>query len=191
MIENQYDSQHFLVRSINILLETINELPISTLEDLDNILEAQIAESVIIEAKMAVLSTGWDINTDTNYEFVPDENNNIVVPPHVLDIRSGADIIIRDWMLYDKANHTRIFDAPVTCDVKWNLNFDSLPHALRYYITIKAARMFQARMVSDRNMHQFTQEDEQMALMSAKVSNGFTGDYNMLDSGHATNFEVL
>lgn len=42
-IENQYDSQHFLVKSINILLETIGELPISTLDDVANILEAQIA----------------------------------------------------------------------------------------------------------------------------------------------------
>lgn len=37
---------------------------------------------------MTVLGYGWDVNTDTNYEFIPDSTGAIVVPPHALDIRS-------------------------------------------------------------------------------------------------------
>lgn len=189
-IENQYDSQHFLVKSINILLETIGELPISTLDDVANILEAQVAESVIIESKMTVLGYGWDVNTDTNYEFIPDLTGAIVVPPHALDIRSGENIVLRDWKLYDKSRHSRVFDAPVSCTVIWNLDFDTLPHPLRYYITTKAARIFQARVISDNSIYGFTQEDEQNALIAAKKSDGFTGQYNMLTGDYANNFSV-
>ena len=191
-IEEQYDSQHFLVDSINILLETIGELPISTLEDIDSVLEADLASEAIIEAKRFILSDGWDINTDDDYEFVPDTEGYINIPPHVLDINVlGQNIVIRDWKLYDKDNQTRVFEEPVACQVVWNLDFETLPHPMRYYITVMAARRFQARFISDTNMYRFTQEDEKMAMIQAKKSDGFTKEYNMLNSGYATGFKVL
>lgn len=191
-IDAEYDSQHFLVESINILLETIGELPIETLEDIDSILEAQQAEKALIEAKKFVLSKGWDVNTDTDFEFQPDTEGYINIPPHVLDINvSGSNIIMRDWKLYDKDNKTRIFDEPVACEVVWNLEFDTLPHPLRYYITVMASRRFQARYISDENLYKFTREDESMALIQAKKSNGFTAEYNIFNGIHASNFNIL
>lgn len=192
-IEEQYDSQHFLVDSINILLETIGEEPISTLDDVDNVLEAQLAMKAIIEAKRNILSKGWDINTDSGYSFNPDNEGYINIPPHVLDLNVvGSNIIIRDWKLYDKDNKTRVFTEPVSCEVIWNLDFDTLTHPLRYYITIVAARRFQARLISDQSLYAFTKEDENDALISAKQSNGFTGEFNLLDSNYGTNnFNVL
>ncbi len=190
-IEEQYDSLHFLADSINILLQTIGELPITSLEDVDNILEAQIAQKVIFEAKQTILSEGWEVNTDVNYPFLPDTNGFIPVPPHCLEIKSGKNIILRDWQLYNKTTHSRIFDAPVSCSVTWNLGFETLPHALRYYITIYAARIFQARMISDKAMYNFTKEDESTALVRAKNSNGYLGEFNMLDSDHANTFNIL
>lgn len=191
-IEQQYDSQHFLVESINILLETIGEYPIETLADINSVLEAKLAESSIIESKKFILSKGWDVNTDSNYSFQPDENGYINIPPHVLDINvEGQNIIMRDWKLYDKDNKTRKFDSPVSCSVVWNLDFNTLPHPLRYYITVSAARKFQARYISDENIYRFTQEDEQLALIQAKKSNGFTAEYNIFNTGHASDFNIL
>ena len=190
-LDIEFNSQHFIAASVNILLQTIGELPIETLEDIDNVLEAKIAQDVILEAKMLILAKGWDVNTDTNYVFSPDTDGYINVPVNVLDIRSGTDIVMREWKLYDKSTRSRKFDAPVECDVKWNLDFNTLPHSLRYYITIYAARVFQARQISDTNMYRFTQEDEQKALIAVKQSNGFTGQYNMLSGSHASNFSVL
>ena len=72
---NEFDSQKFMLNSVNILLQTIGELPIEDEADIDAILEARIARDVIIEAKQNVLSEGWDLNTDTDYPLYPDENN--------------------------------------------------------------------------------------------------------------------
>ena len=181
-ISTEYDSTHFIVDAINILLQTINELPIETLEDIDNILEAQIAQSVIIEAKKAILTEGWDINTDTNYPFQPTTDGIITIPAGVLDLRVGSTIIVRDWMLYDKVRHSRKFTETQFCDVTWNLDFNTLPHAIRYYITLVAAQKFQARMITDSTMYSFTTEDINNALIVAKQSNGFTSNFNMLDT---------
>lgn len=181
-ITTEFDSTHFIVDAVNILLQTINQLPIETLEDIDNILEAQVAQSVLIEAKKAILAEGWDVNKDTDYKFYPTTDGNITIPPDVLDIKSGSTIIVRDWMLYDKENQTRQFDDVVLCDVIWNLDFNTLPHPLRYYITLVAAKMFQARMITDEKMYSFTEDDIATAKISAKRSNGFTSEFNMLDN---------
>lgn len=181
-ISPEFDSTHFIAGAVNILLQTINEPPIETLADIDNILEAQIAKSVILETKTSILSKGWDINTDTAYPFQPTTDGIITIPPDVLDIRSGTNIVLRDWMLYDKANFTRKFTKTQYCDVVWNFDFNTLPHPLRYYITVLASRKFQARMITDTTMYSFTDDDVSEALMIAKQSNGFTSQFNMLDT---------
>ena len=181
-MNKQFDSDHFLTVAINTLLQTIGELPIDTLADVANVLEAQIAETDIIEAKKLILAQGWDVNTDTGYPFYPTQDGYIAVPADILDLRSGKDIIVRDWQLYNKATHSRKFTEVVNCDVMWNLDFNTLPHPLRYYITLEAARKYQMRMISDTNMYTFTQDDVAEAKMFAKQSNGFTEQFNMLDT---------
>jgi len=192
-ITEEFDSQKLLVDSVNILLGVINELPITSLEDIENILEAQIAVDVILESKKTILGYGWKVNTDTAYPLQPDADGFINVPPHVLDLAvSGSNIIVRDWKLYDKDTFSQTFDAAVECDIVWNLEFNTLPQPIRYYITINAARIFQYRMITDVNMHKFTDKDETMALLAAKRSEGRTGQFNMLSSGsYGSNFNVL
>jgi len=188
---NEFDTQLFTLTSVNIILESIGELPLENEEDIDAILEARIAKQALIEAKLEVLSMGWDVNTDTDYTFLPDADGIVSVPSNVLDIRSGEDIIMRDWKLYDKAAKTVKFEDAVQCDVKWNLDFNSLPHPLRYYITIKAARRMQGRSIGDSNAFSYTQQDEQSALIAARESEGYTGQYNVLSGTYGTSFSVL
>ena len=188
----EFNSQKFLLNSVNILLQTIGELPIEDEQDIDAILESRLARDVILETKMNVLSSGWDINTDTNYPLYPDENGYINVPVNALDVTiNDSDIIIRDWQLYDKTNKSRKFTSVQNCTIKWNLDFNSLPHPFRSYITIVASRVFQGRLISDRTVYSFTEKDEQLALINIKRSEGFTGQYNMLSGNFGTSLNIL
>ena len=59
-------------------------------------------------------------------------------------------------------------------------SFDELPEQARSYMTIKAARIFVDRLVSDQSLRTYTQEDEIRArsvLMETDLSNA---DHNML-----------
>ena len=182
-LEQQYDSSKFFLHSVNVLLQMINELPVNDDVELVEILEAQLASSVLIETKKEVLSEGWDINIDEDYEFPQDANGFISIPANVLDISSSdGDIIIRDWRLYSKSNQSAIFDEPQGMSVIWDLDFNSLSHPIRNFITIRAARKFQARQVMDTNIYGYTQSDEEDAYIVARRSEGFTGKYNMLTS---------
>ena len=189
---NEFDSQKFMLNSVNILLQTIGELPIEDEADIDAILEARIARDVIIEAKQNVLSEGWDLNTDTDYPLYPDENNYIVVPTNILDLSiPDTAIVVRDWQLFNKETSSRKFTTSVSATIRWNLDFNSLPYVFRNYITIMASRLFQGRLIGDKQAYAFTQNDEQQALLRVKQSEGFTGQYNMLSSDYGTSFNVL
>ena len=181
---DEHDSSKLLLSSINTLLQTINELPIETADDLANYVTAQLAEMTIDEVKKEVLSQGWHFNTDKNYPFPPDLSGVISIPYNVLDIVSSSktDIVMRDWKLYDKANQTFEFTEAEDCDVVWNMDFNSLTHPLRHYITIKASRVFQARQIGDQIAYAYSKDDEESAYLSAKFSEARTGKYNVLES---------
>lgn len=191
-LDQQYDSSKFFLYSVNILLQVINELPINDDVELAEIQEAQLASSVLIETKKEVLSDGWNFNTDKDYSFAPNIDGFINIPSNVLDISSSdGDLVMRDWRLYSKSNQSAIFDEPQVLDVIWDVDFNSLTHPLRNFITIRAARKFQARQVMDTSVYGYTADDEEAAFVIAKRSEGFTGRYNMLKATYGLNNSVI
>lgn len=182
-ILDEYDSSKLLLTAINTLLQTINELPIESADDLAYSETGKLAEMTIIETKKEVLSQGWNFNTDKEYPFPPDTAGIIAVPPNVLDIVASNDaIIMREWKLYDRQNFTFEFDEPVKCTVVWDVDFNSITHPLRHYITIKAARVFQGRTIGDQTAYAYSQKDEEDAYLTARYSEARTGKFNMLTS---------
>lgn len=191
-IEDQYNPSNFKLAAINVMLQTIGEEQLAPDDDISSLIEASTAESILIEAKMAVLSEKWDINTDENFTLAVDQDGYINVPTNILDLTADSgDIVIRDWQLYSRERQSRKFTESVKCDIVWNMDFNTLTHPVRYYITIRAARIFQARTIGDTSVYQFSRQDEADAKMAAKLSNGFTGQYNMLKEGHGNDFKVL
>jgi hypothetical protein len=184
MMSEMMNTEHLLLDAVNILLETINEQPIEDEADFDVIIEARTARSKLYEVKRAVLSEEWDFNRDTNYVFPTDNEGMIAVPSNVLDISgNNGDVIMRNWRLYSKSRQSHIFDEAVTCDVVWDMPFNSLSHPIRHYITIRAARIFSARLIGDSAAIQFNEIDEEDARLACRRSESRTGKYNMLTSG--------
>lgn len=183
-IVDEYDSSKLLLTSINILLQTINELPIEDPDDLVYSTTGKLAEMTINEVKKEVLSQGWNFNSDSNYEFPPDTSGIIAIPYNVLDIAgsNGTNYIMRDWKLYDRDNTTFNFENTVKCNVVWDMPFNTITHPLRHFITIKAARIFQARTIGDQVAYAYTLKDEEDAYLAARFSEGRTGNYNVFTS---------
>lgn len=176
------------LEAINVLLDTINDLPITSEEDIGSIPEAQKAEAILEEVKRDVLAMGWSFNTDENYPFAPSQEGYISIPENVLDIVSlESNIIMRDWRLYDRTRHTATFDRKVSCTVLWDIKFNSLTYPMRNYITIRASRVFQERMFGSVEESRLTEDDEQKALVSALRSDQRTQRFNMLDSEFGNN----
>jgi len=182
-LQYEYDTTKFTLYAINILLQTINELPLADDEDLAASLEGAIAQTVLEETKKAVLAAGWDVNMDDNYRFSPDQDGMIPLPANVLDISANdGDVVNRGFRLYSKSNQSHVFKDPISCTVVWDIPFNHLPHPIRYFITIKAARSFQARVIGDSSQNAFTEQDMEDAYLAARQSEGRTGSYNILTS---------
>ena len=83
--------------------------------------------------------------------------------------------------MYDKLNQTDVINKNLKLDVVVLLDFEVLPEVARRYITIKAARLFQERVVGSDNLSAMNRADEQQAFFVLKEMESDNGDYNIFD----------
>ena len=170
---------------INIMLAAIGEAPVNSLTGTVPV-DVRLAQSTLTEVNKQVQSEGWSFNTEIDVTLPRDGSNNIPLGTDVLRVDAqthdhpSIDPIQRGLKLYDRKNNTFVFDENVKCTVVYFRSFDELPEQARSYMTIKAARIFVDRLISDQSLRTYTQEDEIRArsiLMETDLSNA---DHNML-----------
>ena len=170
---------------INIMLAAIGEAPVSSLTGTVPV-DVRLAQSTLTEVNKQVQSEGWSFNTEIDVTLTRNASNNIVLGTDVLRVDAqthdhpSINPIQRGLKLYDRKNNTFIFDVDLKCTVVYFRSFDELPEQARSYMTIKAARIFVDRLVSDQSLRTYTQEDEIRArsvLMETDLSNA---DHNIL-----------
>lgn len=173
------------LEAVNTILSVIGESPISSLQEGAAVADAVTAQSTLSEVNRAVQSKGWHFNTEKEFELSPAVGTGyITVPSNTLRVDATdtwIDVVQRGTRLYDRTNHTYAFSQSIKTDLVVLLPFDELPETARYYITIKAARVFQSRTVGSDALFQFTAVDERDALAALKRAEGITGDYNILN----------
>ncbi len=163
--------------AVNSMLATIGEAPINSLDSVE-VVDAVTAIATLQEVTRSVLVEGWAFNTDTNFPFAPSgaAPYEITLPGNamsVLPCREFSHIIVRGGKLYDSMNHSFSFQGhrPVPCDVIWAMDFQDLPEVTRQYVTVRAARMFQARAVASDLLHAITESDERVARWNHRKQN--------------------
>ena len=183
------------LESVNIMLSAIGESPINTLSEttgttFDNTVlpvDAQMALDVLQEQNRAVQSEGWSFNTEIDVTLLRSNvTKEVILPTDVLRVdpnihqHPSVDAIQRGLKIYDRLNNTFSFDNDLVCTIVYFREFNEIPAPARYYITVKAARVFVDRLVSDGGLRGFTQQDEARAravLMETDLSNA---DHNLL-----------
>lgn len=179
--------------AVNIMLGTIGEAPINSLEAATGVVDAVSARSVLAEVTLQVQEEGWHFNTDYEFVLTPTaDTGEIFVATNVIEIDCtpydpDVDVAIRGNRLYDRNRKTYSFTKPLKADLTVLLPFNELPQAARHYITIRAARVFQQRMVGSETLGNFTEKDEARAQRAMQRYEARTADYNMLTS----NFSVM
>ena len=170
---------------INIMLAAIGEAPINSLVGTLPV-DARIAQSTLTEVNKSVQSEGWSFNTETDVTLTRDGSNHVNLPADVLRVDANIhqhptiDPIQRGLKLYDRQNNKYEFDEDLICTVVYFRDFSEIPEPARYYMNIKAARLFVDRLVGDQALRTYNKEDETRAraiLMETDLANG---DHNML-----------
>lgn len=177
--------------AVNVMLGTIGESPINSLEAASGVVDAVTARSILAEVSVQVQEEGWHFNTDYEFVLTPTaDTKEIFVPGNAIEVDTSQydaqmDVAIRGKRLYDRGNKTYTFSKTLKCDLTFLLEFEELPQAARHYITIRAARVFQQRVVGSDTLGSFTEKDEARALRSMRRYEARTADYNVLTSNYS------
>ena len=159
-----------LLDGVNILLESIGEQPINTL-DTEQIQDARIAERTLLEFHKEGQVKGWSWNTEHCYPFTKNTSGEIDIPANVVEFALDPyyyanRYILRGQRVYDTLNRSYQMEATLTkidADVIWLLAWNETPEAYNRWVTIRSARVFVARVLGDDAAYKFTAQDEKDA----------------------------
>ena len=170
----------------NVMLTAIGESPVNTITS-STTTDVSIAIQILDNVSREVQSVGWHFNTDTNYLLAKNSSNQIVLPTNCLRVDNShkdadLDLVERGRKLWDRENHTYTITKDIRVNITWFLEFTELPETARRYITIRAARIFQDRMLASETLHAFHQVDELSALSALKEHEGDTRDHSIFDN---------
>ena len=157
-----------------------------------------MAETILDAQTREVQGVGWHFNTYFNKKFIPDSvTGEVTLPLDTLNVDAVGQskytrLVQRGDRLYDPINHTYDIGneySEVYLDIVIELDFnknnaskDSLPNYARRYITVKAARIFQSRVVGSEQLHGFTKEDELEALFELKRKDAINEDISIFNN---------
>jgi len=176
------------LESVNTMLTAIGEIPVSSITSATTN-DVSIAISILESTSREVQSRGWFFNTDLNYSLVPNNNNEIELPANTLRVElegssRSKNYVERSRKLYDRYNNTFTISDSVKVTIVFYLEFENIPEVARQYITIRAARIFQDRMLVSSELHKFHEIDELQAYMALKEAEGDIGRHNILTGNY-------
>jgi hypothetical protein len=190
MLPSQFNTETEL-SAVNSILGSIGQAPITKLE-FDNP-EVSYVYQLLQECNTDVQTEGWVFNTENHYELIPDSNGYIQIPDNVLqmDISEGqiyrdTDVVKRNGRLYDKQNHTDIFENPVEVDIVWKFKFSDLPQVFKRYITYRASVRAATQLVGNKELMQMLAMQEAFSRAGCMEYECNQGDYTIFGTPSET-----
>ena len=185
------------LEAVNFMLDTIGEAPVSSIEG-SGLVDVKIAVNTLAMVSRQVQVEGWAFNTDFNYLLAKDASGNIPISPSLMRFRLSKQSpnnfsvapVIRGLKLYDRQNHTLIFTSDVYGDIVWLLPFSDIPQAARNYIMVKAARLFQDKVLGNDALHAYTANDEAVARSGMIEDDTDSTSANMLTDSWSS-YQIL
>jgi len=175
--------------AVNSMLSTIGEAPVNSLQS--GLVDAETAETILNEVSRSVQAHGWNFNSEPDYTVAADTSGHVILPIEFIraDLAnsetkyrsSKEEYVQRGNKMYDKVKHSFNIGKSLKLDVVVLLQFEQCPEVARRYITVKAARIFQERVVGSDTLSAMNRNDEQESLFALREMEGDNGDYNIFD----------
>jgi hypothetical protein len=188
--QSQIPGRTTLLEAVNTVLAAIGEAPVQKLEN-QTLGEAFVAQQAILEVHKEGQTRGWGWNTDRQYEFLVNEDDELWLPANVVRwvpdrYMWGNRLQQRGQRIWDGELHTfKLGPAipSVEADVVWLLSWDECPEQFNRWATTRAGRVMGARVLGNDSLVGFTLKDEQDAMAELQRMETENENYNMLTSG--------
>lgn len=171
------------LEAINTMLSCVGQSPLKTLEGTKSSFTIT-AEQILDEECKRVLLTGWDFNTEYNYQLTPDINKHIQITDNMLLVHHNEAYqnryVIRYSKIYDKVKHSYEIEKPLLCTVVWFFPYDELPENFKTYIKMSSAYKFCKRVLGSETACVYTREDVAEAYVDLMNYELETGNFSMI-----------
>lgn len=172
------------------MLGVIGEAPVNSITATGTAIPVSVvtALNILNEVSRELQSEGWHFNTEHDYPLARDTANKINLPPNTLKIDTAVDrytdidVVQRGLTLYDRKNHTYVFNADLEVSLTLELDFELLPQQFRTYIITRASRKFANRYLGSQEIEGFTLRDEVIAKAAAVDSDSENADRTIFDN---------
>ena len=171
------------LEAVNYMLLSIGETPVNTLDSNATDPIAMVAHKTLHQISRQVQATGLHCNSEYKYPLRRDVNGYLHVPLNTLKADATdptVDVVLRGKRLYNRGTHSYIFDRDLEVDLVLFLPFEELPQVVRDYITVRAVRVFQSKVLGSDTLHSFSLQDEMEARLAMIQEEVDAGDYNIL-----------
>lgn len=174
------------LEAVNAMLGHIGEAPVNTISNASSLpISASTAVSVLDEVSREVQSEGWHFNSEKDVTLSPNASGNIVFDSDVVfaDVEDyKLDVTQRGSKLFDRNNNTFVFTKDVKVFLIRLLDWEDLPEPARRYITLRASRIFQGRLVGSRELEALIARDEYVAKSRLENYDSNSSDRTIFDS---------
>ena len=174
------------LEAVNSMLGHIGEAPVNTISNATALpISASVAVSVLDETSREVQLQGWHFNTEVDVELTPDGDGNITIPDNAVGVDTvdtTLDVTQRGLRLYNRKERTYAFNSSIKVHVTYLFDWDDLNEHARRYITLRAARVFQGRMVGSRELEALLARDEYMARAALEEADYQNSDRTIFDN---------
>jgi len=179
---------------INVCLLGIGETPFieGTLVDTLPIgTDGETAKRIVEGTMVEVQARSWYFNQDYDFPLVPDSLGFITMPPNTLRVDFGNSefkhrYTIKNGKIYDYNNRTYVIDETLVADVTWLVDYGELPPEAYEYISLRATRKFQQKVIGAVETDSFTVRDEEDALINLQRRQLQSQDFNLGNSRVST-----
>lgn len=160
------------LEAVNEMLTAIGTTPVNTLNTV-GLTDAAIAKDTLGSISREVQSKGWWFNMSKQVTLSP-SGGQITVPTNALQISPAlptygatgetAMFAQRNGKLFNLATNADTgWTGSVKADIIYLFDFEQLPEVARRYITVRAARVFQTKVLGDEALGVFTEAHEMEA----------------------------
>lgn len=191
------------LEAVNQVLTMLARRPVNSLLAADLTPDASLALAELRFMNRHVQLVGWYFNTDRSVKLLKNASDRVPLADDVGRVdnaeRMGpathsVDLIMRkhptDGMcLYNKLADARDQDPfdfstveTIRVDLVRLLDFDSTPDSFRHYVTVRAGRNVQARLLTDPTLYRFSTDDEARALQILQREEFDSSDANALNA---------
>jgi len=174
------------LEAVNSMLGHIGESPVNSISNTNALpISAATAISALDEVSRAVQTEGWQFNTEVNVSLSPAGDGTITLSDDIIEmdpIDTSIDVVQRGLSLFDRSNNTSVFTSDLKVNQTRLLDWDSLPEPARRYITLRASRIFQGRVVGSRELEALIARDEYVARAQLLEFDAGSSDRTIFDS---------